>query len=104
MEDLAHIFFMIAGVFIILKLTIVLIDRLQRSDSEEKKIPAPSPWVMEKVKKARLDANNYTECLRTGICPLCGAGLKEKVYGTYDQFSDHQCIKCGFTSICEVLY
>jgi len=60
-----------------------------------------SQWAIEKAR----NNPDYMKCLQSGICPSCeNKDLREKVYGAYDQFSDHHCVKCGFATLCEVLY
>lgn len=73
----------------------------ERALAEAPYIAPASHWVIEKAR----NNPNYMECLQDGICPSCGnKDLNEKVYGPDDQFSDHRCTKCGFATICEVLY
>ncbi len=63
-----------------------------------------SKEIMEKVAAKEGDVRNYIRCLQANICPECGEGMTLKVYGSDDQYSDHNCKACGFAAEAEVLF
>ena len=60
-----------------------------------------SEWQQEVSDKLERDSlKKFEDNLWNNVCPLCKKDMELHTYGTYDQFSDHWCIHCGFITKC----
>ncbi len=62
---------------------------------------AYTEWQQEVSDKLERDSlKKFEDNLWNNVCPLCKKDMELHTYGTYDQFSDHWCIHCGFITKC----
>ncbi len=51
----------------------------------------------------RTDPDKFEEKLWDNICPVCEKDMELRLYGSFDQFSDHWCTHCGFATKMEII-
>lgn len=76
-------------------------DPLIISENQQNKDVATHKNTVKELRKT--DKQKFEDNLWDSICPICGKDMDLRIYGCFDQFSDHWCTHCGFITKMELL-